>query len=129
MAERKAIYKDAIVRYGVLPVLIILEKKEKRSDFEECAIIYKCLIEHEERTKVKIPTKLDSESVEHFIEGFHDLGFSGETYIKNLPHYIEEIEMTLSDGGHNYSLELTEQKFHGRKAWLAGKDLYWQQKG
>ena len=86
-------YVQAIFRFGIVPLTLLLDEYEQESNFEECQIILNAINFVNQYTDgEKLPTKYDSKALSKLKEQFSLFGFKGNTAIKNIPYYIEEIK-------------------------------------
>jgi hypothetical protein len=90
-------YISALFRYGVVPLLMLLDEYEENNDFDECSRIYNAISYCNKHLKdttdyEELPTKYDSESLAQLRKQFNLFGFKGDTAIGNIPRYIEEIK-------------------------------------
>lgn len=90
-------YIGAIFRYGVVPVLLLLDEYEENNDFEECNIIFSAISYMNQHLKgtqeyETLPTRYSTEELEKLKSAFNLFGLRRDTTIENFPIYIEEIK-------------------------------------
>lgn len=89
---KKKVYKDSILLYGWITLLLIMKSNEASENFEECQIIYQVLSEHKKNYNLEIPLKYSEQALDIYQNYFNELGYSGETALNNLPSYVEDIQ-------------------------------------
>ena len=86
-------YHTAIFKYGVIPVLFLLQKYEQQERYEQCAIIRDAIADQNEWINAKLPATLNGLDVEEFVkDAFAGFGLTGIGFWDRLPFYISEIE-------------------------------------
>ncbi len=91
--ERKKIYSQAILSYGLVTLLCLIKEHEGLENFEECQLIFDVIKEHAIKYNIEdCPVEYNNESIEWLETEFWRLGYSGKTAIGNIESYIEEIK-------------------------------------
>lgn len=89
-------YKECLFRYGFITLCYLIDKYENEENYEECQVIYDAIeyvSKHSGRKmSTKLPTKLDANCMRQFKDAFYSMGLTGDTTLKNLPHYANEVE-------------------------------------
>ena len=84
---KKIIYRKAIIKYGYIPLLLLLDNYEHLEDFEECQLIKESIDEYCKEYGIRLSTKYSKESLEEF----KNFGRKGELMLMNLPLYANDI--------------------------------------
>lgn len=95
-------YVQALFRYGIVPLTLLLDEYEQDGNYEECQIIVDVInfvnkYTGEEDAE-KLPTKYDSEHLAKLRSALNLFGFKGDIAIANTPYYIEEIKKLVEHG-------------------------------
>lgn len=90
-------YISALFKYGVVPLLLLLDEYEQDNNFEECERIFNAISycnKHLKSTEdyEELPTKYDSNTLSNLKKQFNLFGLTGDTSIANMPYYVEEIK-------------------------------------
>lgn len=90
-------YINALFKYGVVPLLVLLDEYESENDFEECSRIFNVISycnKHLKSTEdyEELPTKYSSDALAQLKKQFNLFGMTGDTAINNIPYYVEEIK-------------------------------------
>lgn len=94
-------YVQAIFRYGIIPVTLLLQEYEEKEAFEECEIIYKAIYYMNKHLplaegETPLPTKYNKEALRDTLNEFQKYGYKGDIFKQNIPHYIEEIKKMIT---------------------------------
>ena len=84
-------YINAINRYGIVPVLLLLEEYERENRFEECVLILKA-IEYLNFLGEDFPKRYSRELLFELKHTFYLYGFLGNTAEDLIPYYKQQIE-------------------------------------
>ena len=90
MKNKKEKYKDAILHVGIAALTGALRIYELQENYEECQIIIDAINEINLEYNLDLPTQYE-EAFQYWIEALQSHGCTGETAIKNLPFYIENL--------------------------------------
>lgn len=89
-------YVQALFRYGIIPLTLLLEEYEQHENFEECEIIVSAIKYVNKYTEPhvddKLPTRYSSGLVQQIKSEFNKYGMKGNIAMQNTPYYIEEIK-------------------------------------
>lgn len=93
---KRSRYIECIFRYGITPVLLLLQECENNENYEECQIILSAIEYINKNTDgiviEVLPTKYNPEIIVNLKKEFKKLGLTGNIAINNIPNYIEEIK-------------------------------------
>lgn len=93
--NKKEIYQQALISYGFLTVLFLLEENKIKENFRECKIIFDVLREHSLKHNVYIPMELSDKAIEEYETAFWKFGLCGEIAVNNTSLYVEEVKKEL----------------------------------
>ncbi len=94
---KKKKYVTSAFFYGFIVLCYLITEYEKAEDYEECGIIIEAINDYNEAHNMDIPTYFNDEAKEYFIKLFNHNNMSGETAIKNLPAYAEEVKKLVKE--------------------------------
>lgn len=90
-------YKSELLVYGFLPLLILIERNEKKGRFEECQIIYDAVSKTGQEIGFALPTRFDDNAIQIVKKACEELGVRGEVALENAPVFADTIQDRLHD--------------------------------
>ena len=90
-------YRTAFYRYGLLPVLLLLEMLEEREIFYECYLIKLTIDEINSELEYNMPTRFGDDAVREVRQSYEKMGWNYQNYMNNLPSYISELNDYISN--------------------------------
>lgn len=90
-------YQDGLVRYGIIPLLLLLEEYESMEEYEECAIIKSVIDDINNHT---IGEKFPYRATKEFKEEIRlkvKQATGSDNFLSNIPEYVERLKEFLNN--------------------------------
>lgn len=95
--ELEKLLRRELFKYGFLPMLIVLERREEVQHFETCKTIIDVLKKHGEDYGYDIPTRYDGMAIAEYKLAFMtQFNLSGDIAVANSESYANEIELEIN---------------------------------
>lgn len=88
-------YVEALFRYGVVSLLLLLDEYEEEEDYQECEIIKKAIeyVNDNMENQEKLPTIYDSKALSQLKDKFNLYGAKGTHSIEDIRAIKEMVEL------------------------------------
>lgn len=94
-----SVYEQAILSWGIIPILRILRRNEIVENFEECEIIVRAIDDLNRFTGGTMPTKIEEAEIDKIKSAFDRFGgeLTGEKYVSRLNDYTRQARKEIEE--------------------------------
>ena len=85
-----------LFRYGIVPMLLVVQRLEEREDYENAAIVNNAIKEHCKKYDIDAPEKYSIEAKRFLVDSMNEVGLNNYIAVNNIEGYANSIEAELN---------------------------------